>query len=183
MKKAALFILLILTCTLAFNQKYFTKTGFVGFYSHTSMEDIKADNNQVSSILDTQTGDIVFSILNNAFIFDRALMQEHFNENYMESEKFPKSTFKGKIVDLSKVDFKKDGTYPVEIAGDLTIHGVTKSITTAGNLEVKGSQVIGTSKFKVTPQDYGIVIPSVVQEKIAKELDITVTMNYEPYSE
>jgi len=78
-------------------QKYMTKNGFIGFYSHTPMEDIKADNNQVVGVLDISTGEMVFQALIKSFHFDRALMEEHFNENYMESEKFPKSLFKGKI--------------------------------------------------------------------------------------
>jgi polyisoprenoid-binding protein YceI len=109
-------------------------------------------------------------------------MQEHFNENYMETEKFPKSTFKGKIEDLSKVNFTKDGTYPVIITGEMTIHGVTKPFSCSGTLDVQAGKIVGKSSYKIIPEDYGIIIPSVVREKVAKEMEITVTMNYEPYT-
>ncbi len=107
-------------------------------------------------------------------------MQEHFNENYMESDKFPKSNFKGKIDNLSKIDFKKDGTYPAEVSGDLTIHGVTKHITTKGTIVVKGSTITANSKFMVVPTDYGIRIPIIVENKIAKEMQVTVDITYTP---
>src|SRR5688572_32042482 len=104
---------------------FFTRNGHIDFYSSTPMDDIKADNNKVTSIINVTTGEVEFSILNNAFQFEKALMQEHFNENYMESSKFPKSIFKGKITNLDKINFKSDGTYQASVSGDLTIHGVT----------------------------------------------------------
>lgn len=161
-------------------QKFITKTGFISFYGHTPMEDIKADNNQVNSILDISNGDLVFQALIKSFHFDRALMEEHFNENYMESDKIPKSSFKGKITNLSTVDFKKNGTYEVTIEGDLTIHDVTNKFTTKGTIEVVSGGINATSKFKIIPEDYKISIPGVVREKIAKDLDVTVTMKYTP---
>jgi hypothetical protein len=106
-------------------QKYITKNGYIGFYSHTAMEDIKGDNNQVASVLDISNGDMVFQVLIKSFHFDRALMEEHFNENYMESDKFPKSSFKGKITNLSSVDFSKPGKYDVTVEGELNMHDVT----------------------------------------------------------
>src|SRR6476661_3108538 len=107
-------------------QKYYTKNGTISFFSSTSMEDIKADNSQVMSVLNTENGDMQFSVLVKSFHFQKALMEEHFNENYMESEKFPKASFKGTVADISKVNFSKDGVYNVNVSGDLTIHGVTK---------------------------------------------------------
>src|SRR4030042_6695880 len=101
-------IILFLTLFFAANaQKYMTKNGYIGFFSHTPLEDIKADNNQVASVLDISTGEIVFQVLIKSFHFEKTLMEEHFNENYMESDKFPKSTFTGKIINLSSVDFSK----------------------------------------------------------------------------
>jgi hypothetical protein len=91
---------------------FFTKNGHVDFFSSTPLENIKADNDKVTSVINITTGDIEFSILNMAFQFKKALMQEHFNENYMESSKYPKSTFKGKLVNLDQVNFDVDGTYP-----------------------------------------------------------------------
>jgi polyisoprenoid-binding protein YceI len=113
-----------------------------------------------------------------SFEFKVALMQEHFNENYMESDKLPKSSFKGKISNLDKIDFKKDGMYPAEVSGDLTIHGVTKPVATSGTIEVKGQTLTAKAKFTVSPKDYNIVIPSLVEDKIAKTIDINVDVPY-----
>jgi hypothetical protein len=95
-------------------QKFMTKNGYIGFYSHTPVEDIKADNNQVASVLDVSTGEIAFQVLIKSFQFEKALMQEHFNENYLESDKFPRSTFSGKITNISEVNFSKTGNMKLQ---------------------------------------------------------------------
>ena len=161
-------------------QKYMTKNGFISFFSHTPMEDIKAENNQVAGVIDTSTGEIVFQVLINSFHFERALMEEHFNENYMESEKYPKASFKGKITDLKTVDFKKNGTYDVVVEGDLIIRDVTKKMSVKGTVEVITGGVNANTKFIIAPEDFNIKIPSVVREKIAKTLEVTVAMKYSP---
>ena len=180
MKRLFLMIFL-LNILLALNaQKYMTKNGYIGFFSHTSLEDIKGDNNQVAAIIDISTGEMVFQALIKSFHFDRALMEEHFNENYMESDKFPKSSFKGKITNLSSVDFSKKGTYSVSVEGDLTIHDVTNKISTKGTIEVITGGINANSKFNIVPEDYKIVIPGVVRDKIDKNLEVTVSMKYTP---
>jgi polyisoprenoid-binding protein YceI len=115
-----------------------------------------------------------------SFKFEKALMEEHFNENYVESEKFPKSTFKGKITNLSDVDFTKTGVYKVTVEGELLIHGVTQNISTPGEIEITGDGVKARSKFFIKPEDYKIEIPSVVRENIAKEITVTVDVNMPP---
>ncbi|OFY47900.1 MAG: polyisoprenoid-binding protein [Bacteroidetes bacterium RBG_13_46_8] len=159
-------------------QKFIAKNGHIWFYSHTPVEEIEAHNRQAVSILDAATGDLQFSLLVKSFDFKIALMQEHFNENYMESDKFPKSSFKGKIVNLNKIDFKKDGEYTAEVSGDLTIHGVTKPVSTTGTMEVKGQVITARAKFVVTPKDYNIEIPSLVEKNIAKSIDVNVDVAY-----
>jgi len=159
-------------------QKYSSKNGFVGFYSHTPVEDIKADNNQVASIIDISTGDLVFQILIKSFHFDKALMEEHFNENYMESEKYPKSTFKGKISNVSEMNFAKPGLYPAHVVGEMSMHGVTNPFETSGFIEVIPDGLVATSKFIVKPEDYGIKIPGLVRNKIANEIEVTVNIKY-----
>jgi polyisoprenoid-binding protein YceI len=144
------------------------------------MEDIKADNNQVVGALDITTGEMVFQALIKSFHFDRALMEEHFNENYMESDKFPKSVFKGKITNPASVDFSKNGTYNVTVEGDLTIRDVTKKISTKGTIEVVTGGINANSKFNIVPEDYKINIPGIVRDKIDKNLDVTITMRYTP---
>lgn len=179
MKTKLILILLLVFAGNIYAQKYISKTSHVWFFSHTPMEDIEAHNHQAVSILDPQTGDLQFSLLVKSFEFKVALMQEHFNENYMESNTFPKAGFKGKITNLDQIDFKKDGNYKVMVTGDLTIHGVAKGITTEGTIEVLNGKVSAKAKFAVAPSDYNIVIPSVVENKIAKQVDITIESKYD----
>lgn len=169
----------ILIGNIATAQKYFTKNGHISFFSKTSMENIKADNNQVMSVLNPQTGELQFSLLVKSFHFEKALMEEHFNENYLESEKFPKSTFKGSIADISKVNFTADGSYPVIVNGDLTIHGVTNKATAKGNIVIKGGKITGTSVFTVALADYKVAIPKLVETNISKTIEITVNCLYD----
>lgn len=156
-----------------------TKNGQISFFSKTPLENIDAVNNEASSILNTQTGDLVYAVLIKGFHFERALMEDHFNENYMESSKIPKSTFKGKISNLATVDFKKDGTYAVTADGDLTIHGVTKKLSIPGTIVVKSGKIQILSKFTIKAKDYNIKIPAVVANKIAETIDISVDCKYE----
>jgi len=178
MRTKILLLALIALSQLANAQKYVAKTGHIWFYSYTPMEVIEAHNRQVVSILDVSIGDFAISLLNKSFEFKVTLMQEHFNENYMETSKFPKSSFKGKIINLDKIDLKKDGTYPAEVTGDLTLHGVTKNVTYSGTIEVAGGIITAKAKFKIIPKDFGIQIPQLVENKIAKEMEITVDIPY-----
>lgn len=160
--------------------KYFTKQGKISFYSETPMEKIEAHNSRVTSVLDAESGKIEFMALIKAFEFEKALMQEHFNENYMESSKYPKASFKGTITDMKSVDLKKDGTYNVEVKGDLTIHGVTKNITEKATIKVKGGVISAETTFNVALKDYNIKIPTVVNNKIAEVIQVKVNIpNYE----
>jgi len=174
-------ILLCLGLVLTANaQKYMTRNGYIGFFSGTPIEDIKADNNQVASVIDISTGEIVFQVLIKSFKFAKALMEEHFNENYLESEKFPKSTFKGKITNLAAVDFSKPGQYEVIVEGDLNIHDVTNKVSVTGSIEVIPGGINANSKFNVVPEDYKIKIPAIVRENIAKIIEVTVAIRYSP---
>jgi hypothetical protein len=180
MKRLTIFLIMLGAGITLNAQKYITKNGYIGFYSHTSMEDIKGDNNQVAGVIDISTGEMVFQALIKSFHFDRALMEEHFNENYMESDKFPKSSFKGKITNLSSVNLSTIGKYDVTVEGDLTIHDVTNKISTKGTIEVVTGGLNASAKFNVIPEDYKITIPGVVREKINKNLEVTVLMKYTP---
>jgi hypothetical protein len=161
-------------------QKWMTRVGKISFYSSTPVENIEALNNQVSAVLETQTGDVAFVVPIRGFKFEKALMQEHFNENYMESEQFPKATFKGKIVEKDKVDFTKTGIYNVTAKGQLTIHGVTKPVTITGALHVEKNSTTIASKFLVRPADYNIKIPSIAASKIAEKIEVTVDCKLNP---
>ncbi|MDP4208005.1 MAG: YceI family protein [Bacteroidota bacterium] len=178
MKSKLLILLMLGSFQLMSAQKYISKSGHIWFISNTPMEVIEGHNRQAVSTLDVSTGDVAFMMLIKAFEFKIALMQEHFNENYMESDKIPKSSFKGKITNIGKIDFKKDGSYAAEVSGDLTIHGVTKAVSTKGTIEVKGKVITTKAKFTVSPKDYGIKIPSLVESKVAKEVEINVDTPY-----
>lgn len=177
-KSLKILVIAVIAITASFTvqaQKYMTKNGNIKFYSETPIETIEATNNQVNAALDSQTGDLVFKVLIKSFQFEKALMQEHFNENYMESDKFPNSTFVGKVTNLSAIDFSKEGTYEATIEGDLTIHGVTKKISEKGTFTVKaGDKIHGISKFNVKPADYSIKIPGAVVKNIAETIEVTV---------
>lgn len=163
-------------------QNYFTKNGQISFFSKSPLEDISANNNQVVSVLNSASGDIKFSVIIKGFQFKKALMQEHFNENYMESEKYPKASFSGTITDISKIDVSKNGDYKVTVSGDLTIHGITKKITAPANISVKAGKLNSTAVFNVLLADYNISIPKVVENNIAKTIEVTVDCDYEPKS-
>src|SRR5687767_13891856 len=120
-KKLTLLTALLLVISATSAQQIFTKNGRIAFYSKTPLEDITADNNQVMSVLNTKTGELQFSVLVKNFHFKKALMEEHFNDSYLETHKYPKATFKGSITDVAKVNFTNDGAYPVTVSGDLTI--------------------------------------------------------------
>ncbi len=160
--------------------KYITKNGHINFFSHAPIEDISADNHAVGSIIDPGTGEVVFTLRMTGFEFEKKLMQQHFNENYVESEKFPTSTFKGAITNNDKIDYSKPGTFSVNVKGDLTIHGITKTIQTPGTIEVTGIGLRASSKFIVKPADFDIKIPGIMRNKIAEEIEVTVRMDYEP---
>jgi hypothetical protein len=162
--------------------KYFTRSGNVSFNCGTSLEKIEGINHKAASVLDASTGQLEFTVLIKAFMFDRALMGDHFNENYMESDKFPKAVFKGTIQNNSTVDYTKNGTYKVVVSGDLTIHGVTKPLRTEAELIVKDNKINAKAGFNVTLSDYNIEIPSLVKDKIDKQAKVIVDLLYEPLS-
>lgn len=179
MKKLT-FLLLMIACTSgAFSQsKYMTKDGFIKFYSHTAIEDITAENREVGSIIDSENGEIVITLFMTKFDFEKKLMQEHFNENYVESEKYPKATFKGFITNNKDVDYSKKGIYNVKVSGDMTIHGVTQKVSTEGTVEVTEAGLTAKTSFLLNPEDYKIKIPKIVREKIANNMEITADLGY-----
>jgi len=162
-------------------QTYITRSGRITFFSKASIENIEANNNEVTSILNTTNGEVAFIALIKSFKFKKALMEEHFNENYMESNTFPKANFKGTVTDLSKVNFSKDGTYNVTVKGDITIHGVTKNIEAPAIINILKGKISANSKFNIRVKDYNIKIPTTVVNNISETLSVTVDCNYEPY--
>lgn len=162
-------------------QRLFTRDAKVTFdaTSKGSPERINGLNKSGTLVVDIATGRVESAVLVSNFLFDKALMQEHFNENYMESSKYPKATFKGKIDDPSKVNFKQDGTYTPMLSGDLTVHGVTKQVKVPATIEVKGGKATAKTAFNIPLAEYGIDIPSVVADKVAKEAKISIESSLE----
>jgi hypothetical protein len=156
------FILLILAALLVgtapaqAQSKFLTKNGFVSFFSASVLEDIEAKNQQVAAVLDLSTGQLAFSIPIKGFVFKRSLMQEHFNENYLESDKYPKATFIGRLVNFDAATLTGAGSRPVQVEGDLTMHGVTRRVQ--------------------VPADYKVEIPALVRDRIAKVLSVRVAL-------
>ncbi|HRY97708.1 MAG TPA: YceI family protein [Bacteroidales bacterium] len=158
-------------------QKYVAKNGHIRFFSETPAENIEAHNRQVNAALDLSNGALVFKVLIKSFEFEKALMQEHFNENYMESDQFPNATFNGKLSDPLAFSKASKGPVKVTLEGDLTIHGVTRKVKETATLEWKGEDVSGQAKFIVKPADYNIRIPAAVANNIAKEIEVSVDVN------
>lgn len=177
MKKIFVYSLLLISIS-ANAQKYYTKNGLISFFSKSPLENIKAKNNEVLSIINTSTGDLQFSLLITGFHFEKALMEQHFNDDYMESSKYPKSTFKGKVTNLSNVNFAKDGTYNVSVSGDLTMHGVTNAVTSAGILTIKNGIISTGSTFIIKLKDYNITVPNMAKNNVSETIEITVSCTY-----
>lgn len=183
MKKIILIIATIaFASTSVMAQKWFTRSAHITFFSSAPMENIEANNYQGTSIINTETGDMAFSLLIKGFEFDKALMQEHFNEKYMHSDKFPKSTFEGKITNADAVNFDKDGEYDVIVEGDLTIHGVKRHVKQSGIITVKGGKIIAEAKFPVRLSDYDVKILGIHKRNISEVVEVTVKAEYEPYN-
>jgi len=177
MKKILVIALVgLFTVTASQAQIWYTKTATIIFdaTAPSSPERIEAKNRSATCVLDSKTGALQFSVLMKGFAFERALMEEHFNENYIESHKYPKAEFKGKLKDMDEIDLSKDGTYPVKVKGDLTIHGKTHEVETTGQLRVQGGKVQANAQFAVKLSSYEISIPGLVADKVGKEARITV---------
>ena len=156
---------------------YSTKTGRISFFSSAPLEDIEAKTSEVESKF-ASNGQIVFTLLMKGFEFENQLMEDHFNEEYLESTKYPKADFKGTIINISEIDLSKDGSYPAKVKGNLTIHGVTKEIASDGTIEVRGSKVTAKSKFNISLKDYNVG-GSLIGKKIGNNIAITINCEYE----
>jgi hypothetical protein len=180
MKRKEILLIAMLVLISSFGvqaQKYTTKTGVIRFYSEAPAENIEAFNRQVNSAIDLNSGDFVFRVLMKGFQFEKALMQEHFNENYVESHKFPNATFVGKVSNLSYIDLSKNGTFEAEVSGNMTIKGVTKEVTEKGVFEVKDGLINGKSTFYIQLADYDIKIPRTVVKNISETIEINVDVS------
>lgn len=175
--KKLIFVLFLLP-TMVWGQKYISDKAYVKFYSSAPIEDIEAHNESATSVIDMETGKVAFSVKIKGFQFEKSLMQEHFNENYMDSDKYPKSTFSGQIKDWKN----EPGKRSVSVDGELMIHGVKKQVTIQGTIDVSEGRIKVESVFPVKLEDYKVKIPKAVFYNIAEEVEVTVKFEYKPYT-
>ena len=166
--------------SLTAQDKFYTKSGNIQFVSKGAIETIQANHKSVTCVLDSKTGDLQFAVLMKGFEFRKALMQQHFNENYVESDKFPKAEFRGQVTNNSEVNYTKDGTYNAHVKGKLTMHGQTRDVETDGKIMVKSGKLQANSSFTIQMSDYNISIPSLVKENMSNTVTITVNCSLEP---
>ncbi|MEM9001534.1 MAG: YceI family protein [Bacteroidota bacterium] len=182
MNRIVLLVLLLTGQALSLNaqKRFIARQGQVTFFSYTSVENIEATNNQVFSILDFNKNELAVSILMRAFVFPKALMQEHFNESYMESDIYPKSTFEGDIIDF-------DASLPTVqtkiIKGRLTVHGITKEKEIKTKIEFIANTLVFSGSFDMTVADYKIKIPPIVAGNIAKTIAVKFRFEFQPYEQ
>jgi hypothetical protein len=156
--------------------RLYTKAGNISFFSKTTVENIQARNNKVLCVWEIASGKIEFSVLMKGFEFEKALMQEHFNENYVESDKYPKANFKGIVENSSTISFSDTKTHTVKVNGALTLHGITKQINIAATIKVSNGIASASSNFSLLLSDYNIRIPSLVADNINKKIDININI-------
>lgn len=157
-------------------QKFVAEKSVITFFSDALIEDITATNSKTASIFNKETSELVFSVPIREFQFEKKLMQEHFNEKYMESDKYPKATFSGKLINL---DVIQNHEQHVKAKGKLTIHGVTKDVELEGTAQL-GAKIVLKSKFKIKLADYNVAIPQLMFQNIAEEVEVTVNFTYKP---
>lgn len=185
MIRQAMLLLILATATTGsiFGQRYFTREGHISFRSETPIQTIEAHNRSVSSVWDKASGRLEFAANIKAFQFENGLMQQHFNENYMESDKYPKATFKGQLSNPSAVNTGKDGQYTATVKGQLNIHGVSRDIQTNASFQVQSGKTSATASFQIALDDYGIDIPTIVRLNISNTVTIKVNVAYQPMAE
>lgn len=177
---ALVFPLVILILSATAQDKFYTKTGKINFSSKGAIETIEAQHKSVTCVLDSKTGNIQFSVLLRGFEFRKALMQEHFNDDYVESNKFPKSEFRGEIANNGDINYSKDGVYDTKVKGKLSLHGETKDVDANGKVTIKNGRIEVDSDFNILMSDYKISIPGSVINNMSNTVKISVNCSLEP---
>jgi len=179
LKKITLAVIAFSYLSMVHAQKYYSRNGEISFHASTPLETIDPVSNSASTVIALESGKIQCAVLVKSFQFHKALMQEHFNENYLESSKIPKATFSGQIVDFESIDIDTNGTYELSTRGTLKIHGVEKVITAPVIFVVKNKKLSASCTLDVVSSDFKIDIPSIVRDKIAKVITINIKADYE----
>ena len=175
--RTLIILLVVLVHGQIYGQRFISNETEITFFSEAPLENIKAVNKKATSIFDLGSGEIAFSVPIREFAFRKSLMKKHFNENYMDSDKFPKSTFKGMVTGYQVTD----GDYQATASGEMTIHGVTRKIQVNGKLIKNGEEVVLEAVFPVSLEDYDIKIPKILFSNIAENVEVTVQFTYGPY--
>lgn len=181
MKKIKLLsiVLFFINTLVAQNNKYFTRNATITFVSAAPMEKISSKNSQVNCILNTQTNDLAFKVVVKSFEFEKQAMADHFNDDYLQSDKFPNATFEGKIANT--IDYSKNGKFDITVDGKLTIHGVTKALKQKGTIEIKNGKITAKSTFSILLSDYGITVPNDYLKKISNTVELKIDAVMTPY--
>lgn len=177
-KYFCLLVLLMAATQICFCQLYITRAGYASFFSNAPLEDIKAENKQLFAVIDLAKKELAFTLLIKGFEFKKDLMQTHFNENYIESDKYPKANFSGNFT--GDVSVASSIPTTVQVSGNITLHGVTKSISVPATLQFINGQLVGYALFKLHPADFNISIPALVKDKIAKEVEVEIKVECDP---
>ena len=180
MEKRLVVIMLVLLSNIVFAQtKYLDRSGEVSFFSEAPLENIEAKSKKAASILDIKTGEFVVFVLMKTLEFEKALMQEHFNEKYVESDKYPKAIFKGEVINVNQIDFSKPGKHTVQVSGTITLHGVTRPLKTEGDIILDKDNIRTEATFYLAAKDFDIEIPKLVIRNIAPSVKVTVKFKYQ----
>lgn len=180
---------LILFCFLLFTFQeikcqsiYFTRHGKIEFISSAPLQTISSINEHVSSFIDLDKRTLVFRVPVRAFQFKRGLMHRQFNSKFMETDQYPEAVFRGKVLENYPVELTSEGSSEILVRGDLTIHGITHEIKVQGNINISDQKVTADARFTVNIEDYGIVVPNMLSENIARKVVIKVNTEYRPLS-
>ena len=179
-KNLMVLLALILTSSVSFAQKFYTKTGKISFYSKAPLEEIEGKNKTVTAVLDSKSGALQFAVQMKGFEFEKQLMEQHFNENYVESDAFPRSEFRGFIDNNANINYSKTGTYTAKVKGKLTLHGVTQDVESAATIKINDGSIDASSAFNVLFSDFNISITSLVIDKVSNSIKIVVDCNLQP---
>ncbi|HNQ11635.1 MAG TPA: YceI family protein [Bacteroidia bacterium] len=179
MKKLNLLLLALIFPLTMFAQVYMSSDGKISFFSKAPLENIEAETHSATSVLNTSNNEVVFKIPITTFKFEKPLMQEHFNEKYMESDKFPFASFKGVIGE--GFDMRKEGPQQVKGSGELEIHGVKKERVENATIEVQNGNIVLKGSFDVMLKDHDIKIPKLLTENIAEKVNVKFEFTYKPY--
>ncbi|MBS1915393.1 MAG: YceI family protein [Bacteroidetes bacterium] len=172
--------ILLFAITVNAQDKFFTKKGKIYFDASAKMEKVEATNRAVISVIDIKSGNIQFAVMMKGFEFEKALMQEHFNENYVESDKFPKAEFIGQVTNNAEINYSKDGEYTAKVKGKMQMHGELKEVEATGIVIIKNGKIELRSEFSILLSDFKISIPALVKENISDQTKISVDCLMDP---